>query len=64
LAVGIVIRHIRGKRESSKIIIDSGMELGIVDLAVLILIIVKIMLFERWGIFPKSLRTIFKKLFI
>lgn len=64
LAVGIVIRHIRGKRESSKIIIDSGIELGIVDLAVLILIIVKIMLFERWGIFPKSLRTIFKKLFI
>ena len=64
LAVGIVFRHIRGKHDSSKIIMDSGLNLGIVDLLVLILIIVKIKLFERRGVFPKSWRTIFKKLSI
>ena len=63
LAVGIVIRRIRNKRAFSGIVIDSGIDLSIIDLAVLVLLIARIILFERRGIFPKSFRAVLKKLF-
>jgi hypothetical protein len=63
LAVGIVIRSNRNRRAFSEILTDSGINLGIADWAVLILLIARIILFERWGIFPKSSRAVLKKLF-
>ena len=63
LAVGIVIHSIRNKRAFSEILIDSGIDLGIIDLAVLVLLIARIILFEQRGIFPKSSRAVLKKLF-
>ena len=63
LAMGIVFRRIRNKGAFTEAIIDSGIDLGIIDLAVLVLLISRMILFERWGVFPKSLRLVFKKIF-
>ena len=63
LAMGIIIRRIRNKGALTETMTDSGIDLGIIDLAVLALLIARMILFEQWGVFPKSFRMVSKKIF-
>lgn len=61
LAVGIAHFGIRVKATFIRTTRDSCINLDILDFAILFLLLVRIETFERWGFFPKSFRTIFRK---